>query len=79
MIDLAYLKALVKAFRDLHGCGAKHFETVPVVEYWKGKVAWEGEVEVFELSGHSKASRGYVLGSLRHGVLEYWRRFSGGF
>jgi hypothetical protein len=32
MIDTKYEAALVKAFRDLHGCEAKHVETVPVIE-----------------------------------------------
>ena len=60
MIDPKYQAALVKAFRDLHGCEAKHIETVPVIERFQGKTVWEGEVEVFDLSGHAKASRGYA-------------------
>jgi hypothetical protein len=60
MIDAKYLAALIKAFRDLHGCQAIHVETVPVIETWQGKTVWEGEVEVFELNGHPKASKGYA-------------------
>ena len=60
MIDAKYQAALVKAFRDLHGCEAKHVETVPVIERFQGKTVWEGEVEVFALTGHPKASRGYA-------------------
>ena len=60
MIDTKYQAALVKAFRDLHGCDAKHVETVPVIETFHGKTVWEGEVEVFALSDHLKASRGYA-------------------
>jgi len=48
------------AFRDLHSCEAKHLETVPVLEQFQGKKVWEGEVEVFALSGHPKATRGYA-------------------
>ena len=60
MIDAKYQAALIKAFRDLHGCEAKHLETVPVIERHQGQTVWEGEVEVFELSGHPKASKGYA-------------------
>lgn len=60
MIDTKYRDALVKAFRDLHGCEAKHIETVPVMERFQGKTVWEGDVEVFALSGHPTASRGYA-------------------
>ena len=60
MIDAKYQAALLKAFKDLHGCEAKHVETVPVIELFKGKTVWEGEVEVFDLIGHPKATRGYA-------------------
>jgi len=60
MIDPKYESALVKGFADLHGCKAKHVETVPVIERWQGKTVWEGEVEVFDLIGHPEASRGYA-------------------
>jgi hypothetical protein len=60
MIDSRYEAALAKAFRDLHGCEAKHVETVPVIERFQGETVWEGEVEVFDLTGHPKASRGYA-------------------
>lgn len=46
--------------RDLHGCGSKHLETVPVHEVFRGQTVWQGEVEVFELSGHPKAKRCYA-------------------
>jgi len=60
MIDPKYEAALVKAFGDLHGCEAEHVETVPVIERFQGKTVWEGDVEVFALTGHPKASRGYA-------------------
>lgn len=59
MSDL-YIQHLAQSFRKLHGCEAKHVETVPVVERFKGKTVWEGEVEVFSLKGHPKAKRGYA-------------------
>lgn len=55
-----YLKLLAMAFRDLHSCEAKHLETMAVKEVFQGKTVWEGEVEVFILSGHPKATRGYA-------------------
>jgi hypothetical protein len=60
MIDPKYEAALTKAFADLHGCEAKHVETVPVIERFQGKTVWEGDVEVFDLIGHPTAKRGYA-------------------
>jgi len=59
MSDL-YIQHLAQAFRRLHECEAQHVETVPVIERFKGKTVWEGEVEVFDLIGHPKAKRGYA-------------------
>jgi hypothetical protein len=55
-----YISHLQRAIRATHGCDSKHVETVPVVETFNGKVAWQGNVEVFELIGHPKAKRGYA-------------------
>jgi hypothetical protein len=43
-------------------CQAVHVATVPVTELFEGKIAWTGEVEVFELTGHPKAKRCYAWG-----------------
>ena len=59
MSDL-YIRHLAQAFRKLHECEAQHVETVPVIERFKGKTVWEGDVEVFALTGHPKAKRGYA-------------------
>jgi hypothetical protein len=40
-------------------CKAEHVETVAVVEMFGGKAAWEGLVEIFNLTNHSKAKRAY--------------------
>jgi hypothetical protein len=45
--------------RQLHGCDSKHIESAPVHEVFKDKTVWQGNVEVFELTGHSKAKRCY--------------------
>lgn len=44
----------------LHGCEAAHLETVPVTEKFQGQIVWQGEVEVFRLRGHPKATRCYA-------------------
>ena len=42
--------------RGLHGCESAWVETVPVREEFEGSVAWEGEVQVFELMDHPEAA-----------------------
>ena len=54
-----YLARLQTAIQHLHNCGATHRETVPVHEVFRGQTVWNGEVEVFDLTGHSKAKRCY--------------------
>ena len=46
--------------RELHGTDATHVETVPVKETFQGQTVWEGDVEVFDLADHPKASRVYA-------------------
>jgi hypothetical protein len=43
----------------LHKCGALWRATVPVHEVFQGKTLWQGDVEVFDLTGHPKAKRCY--------------------
>ena len=57
-----YLDETRKAIEASHGCKATHERTVPVREMFKGQVAWEGEVEVFAITGHAKAKRCYAWG-----------------
>jgi hypothetical protein len=59
---VTYLQQLADAIRQTHGVEARHLETVPVREMFRGKVAWEGEVEVFEVSHPSGATRCYGWG-----------------
>ena len=35
-------------------------ESVPITEYFQGKVVWDGIVEVFHLKGHPKTDRVYA-------------------
>ena len=53
-----YIAELKAAFLKLHNCDADYIETVPVVEEWQGETIWEGDVEVFTIRGHPKATRG---------------------
>jgi hypothetical protein len=44
----------------MHGCKASYISTAPVTEVFEGKTVWEGDVEVFALSGHPRAQRCYA-------------------
>ena len=57
-----YLSELKAKIRLLHGCEAAHRQTVPVKEVFRGKIIWDGDVEVFDLTGHAKAKRCYAWG-----------------
>jgi hypothetical protein len=59
-VDPAGLPALLDAIRHLHGCEARWVESVPVHETHEGKTVWDGEVQVFDLVGHPKATRAYA-------------------
>ena len=55
-----YIKSLTDAICRLHGCEATYLETVPITEMFQGKIAWQGDVEVFDIRGHPKAKRCYA-------------------
>jgi hypothetical protein len=57
-----YIAEIKAAFLALHGCDAEYVETVPVVEEFQGETIWQGDVEVFDIRGHPKATRGYGWG-----------------
>ena len=59
-----YLDRLQVAVQQLHGCGAVHRATVPVHEVFRGQTVWQGDVEVFDLTGHPKAKRCYAWSHL---------------
>ena len=52
--------ALRNAVQTIHRCKAEHVKSVPVIEMFWHKVAWDGVVEVFRLSGHPKVKRCYA-------------------
>ena len=57
---MTYIEELQDVIRKLHGVGSTHVSSVPVTEKFKGKLIWEGIVEVFELHGHAKATHAYA-------------------
>jgi hypothetical protein len=69
-----YLARLQVAVSQLHNCGAVWRETVPVHEMFRGKTVWQGDVEVFDLTGHPKAKRCYAW-SHREGPNDEGERF----
>jgi hypothetical protein len=60
-----YLSELRKAIKAVHGLDAAHIQTVPVKEVFRGEVAWQGEVEVFNVTGHAKAKQCFAWGVRR--------------
>lgn len=54
------IEKLQHAIRETHGVASFHLETVPIKETFHGKTVWEGNVEVFAISGHSKAQQCYA-------------------
>jgi hypothetical protein len=51
-----YLAQLQVTIERRHDCGANWRESVPVHEVFRGLTVWKGEVEVFDLYGHDKAT-----------------------
>jgi hypothetical protein len=59
-----YIERVKLAVEHLHNCGAIHRATVPVHEAFRGETVWQGDVEVFDLTGHPKAKRAYAWSHL---------------
>jgi hypothetical protein len=69
-----YLARVQVAVSQLHNCCAAWRQTVPVHEIFRGETVWQGEVEVFDLTGHPKAKRAYAW-SHREGENDEGERF----
>jgi hypothetical protein len=54
-----YIAEIQSVFMKLHGCDAEYIGSVPVVEEFQAETIWQGDVEVFNLRGHPKSTRGY--------------------
>ena len=59
MANKAYIERLQQVIFHLHKASATHIASVPVEEFFQGKTLWKGDVEVFVLTGHPKATRCY--------------------
>jgi len=57
-----YIDDLKAAIRRSHGCDSSLRIITPVKELFQDKVAWEGDVAVFDLIGHPTAKRCYAWG-----------------
>jgi len=58
-----YIERLRRIISQRHGSGAEHIRSVPLCEKLKGKIIWEGTVEVFRLTGHPKTNRCFAWSS----------------
>ena len=48
------------AIRETNGCDSRHVKSVPVTEIFRGKIVWDGIVEVFDLINHPRAKRAFA-------------------
>src|SRR5688572_17147441 len=55
-----YIANLQREIRRLYGLDSVHVRTVPLTEQVEGKILWQGEVETFDVAGHSMARRCYA-------------------
>ena len=51
---------LKRAVESQHGGTATLVQSVPIREEHGGQTVWDGTVHVFDLAGHSKATRAYA-------------------
>ena len=57
---MSHIEQLHEAIRRLHGFESVHIDTIPVKDVFWGRVVWDGEVELFELSGSQMARQCYA-------------------
>lgn len=62
---------LKEAIETMHHCKASHVSSKPVIELFRGEVAWDGVVETFNLEGHPKAKRCYAWSFMENGERQY--------
>lgn len=65
---IAKLKDAIEA---MHHCAARHVASEPVIELFRGEVAWDGVVETFEITGHPKAKRCHAWSYEENGETQY--------
>jgi hypothetical protein len=54
-----YIERLEQVIFHLHKAKPTWVKSVSVHEVFQGKTVWQGDVEVFDLTGHPKAKRCY--------------------
>jgi hypothetical protein len=55
----------------MHKCKARHVSSEPVIELFRGEVAWDGIIETFDLEGHPKAKCCYAWSFVENGEPQY--------
>jgi hypothetical protein len=45
---------LREAIETMHHCKAQHVRSEPVIDLFRGEVAWDGIVETFDVEGYPK-------------------------
>ena len=59
------------AIEVMHYCTARHVASEPVIDLFRGEVAWDGVVETFELDGHLKAKRCHAWSYDENGETQF--------
>ena len=62
---------LKDAIEIMHHCKAQHLRSEPVIDLFRGEVAWDGVVETFDIQGHPKAQRCYAWSFIENGEPQY--------
>ena len=62
---------LKEAIETMHRCKAQHVRSEPVIDLFRGEVAWDGVVETFDIEGHPKAKRCYAWSFPENGEPKY--------
>jgi hypothetical protein len=65
VVNKEYIERLQITICHSHHCDCTHLESVPVHEVSRGQSVWQGDVEVFDLTGHPKAKRAYAWSHLQ--------------
>jgi len=65
-----HIQQLQKAILAAHGCKTRHFTTIPVKAHVRGQVAFDGEVEVFDVRGHPSAGTCYAWSYDENGTTQ---------
>jgi len=53
------IEALKQSIAQNHACIAVYSQSVMVEETHRGEILWAGQIEIFEVQGHTKAKTAY--------------------